>query len=756
MAAYACLYNRPVFRQIAADGQRMSSSQEQLPSSGPRPVHPLRGLSSTRSVYEIPNDDLAGELLIPAMRFSTSVRVMVGFFSSQSFCPLAPGLADFIARDIGPLRLLVSPTLSEEDRIAIRQAVTEPEEIAVAAFQQLLAAAGNSESAIASHTADCLTYLLSTGRLLLRLVLMKAGLFHPKVWLFESEGDLLAVHGSNNLTASGLLYNGEIISVDRPWQDGPSAIARVEALSAMFESYWSNNHLHSVTVGPHVGLLLGDRAKPQRPTPEDFWRAWEEDRRRALAPPLPRREALEVVGQIPSSSPQALSIPEGVVWESGPFRHQGSAVRAWEGNGRTGILSIATGGGKTTSALIGATRLQNSSSRPLLVLILVPSTPLLDQWEREVKLFGAPPVTFGRLAAQARIAALHSVLGSLIHGVARTEVLICTNQLFIGNDPLRGFFRSLPPELDVLLIADEVHNLGAPGFLANSPSEIPYRLGLSATPIRQYDAPGTADLLEFFGDIVFEFGLGEAIKAGCLTPYNYHLHEVRLEREELEVWDELTEKLRRKNFSREETRQDQLDPSIQRLLERRRAVLENARAKLFELDRILTGTPATAVEKTLIYASAKRDPLGRERQITLANRLLNELGVISHQLTYAETGGREASRLLAAFAEGEYQALTCMKVLDEGLDVPATATAYLLASSTVLREWVQRRGRVLRKAPGKLIAAIHDFFVVPPDPDSPSGRAIIESERTRAHEFSRLAENAWDDDGPRTTLEKYS
>jgi superfamily II DNA or RNA helicase len=97
-----------------------------------------------------------------------------------------------------------------------------------------------------------------------------------------------------------------------------------------------------------------------------------------------------------------------------------------------------------------------------------------------------------------------------------------------------------------------------------------------------------------------------------------------------------------------------------------------------------------------------------------------------------------------------------MKVLDEGLDIPATSTAYLLASSAVRREWVQRRGRVLRKAPGKSLARLHDFFVVPPSLAERGGRSILRSELARADEFCRLAENAWDNDGPRAVTERYS
>lgn len=716
----------------------------------------LRVLDSVRAVYEVPKDDIASELLIPGMKAAHSVRIMVGFFSSRSFGQLAPGLAAFINGVNEPLQLLISPTLSAEDREAIGRALVDPESIALAAFNRLFDGAGVSESAIAAHVADCLAYLIAADRLRLRFVLMKHGIFHPKVWLFEADGDLLAVHGSNNLTEAGLVYNSEIVSVDRPWKDGAAAEARVASLAGVFQDYWSNRREHSVTVGPRAGLVLARRSD-ERPTTEDFWRAWYADWKKGLAPPLPERRVPTFWTQETLSPPQSLTIPLQLEWEHGPFAHQGAAVRAWEGNDRRGILAIATGGGKTTSALLAATRLQDQDDRPLLVLVLVPSDPLLDQWATETQRFGLRPHIPTQLSPSVRTAALHGLVTSLIHGVSRTEVIICSNKLYTSSEPLRAFFRDLPAPLKLLLIADEVHNLGTRGFLGASPDTIPHRLGLSATPIRQYDADGTAELLKFFGPVVFEFDIGRAIAAGCLTPYSYHLHEVRLTDEELDLWRRITEKLRKRGFGAEDDGQTGgLDPATQRLLERRRAILENACAKIDLLRALFIATPPESVARTLIYTSAKSDPLGRGRQITCVNRLLNDLGIISHQLTYSETGGAQARAILGDFSAGSYQSLTCMKVLDEGLDVPATSTAYLMASSTVRREWVQRRGRVLRKAPGKTLASLHDFFVVPPDPNEPAARAILRAELARADDFCRLAENAWDNNGPRALTERYS
>ena len=135
--------------------------------------------------------------------------------------------------------------------------------------------------------------------------------------------------------------------------------------------------------------------------------------------------------------------------------------------------------------------------------------------------------------------------------------------------------------------------------------------------------------------------------------------------------------------------------------------------------------------------------------------MLNELGIVAHELTYNQTGSGVAQDILEAFAQGSYQALTCMKVLDEGIDVPQTKTAYLLASSTVRREWVQRRGRILRKSSDKEIAHLNDFIVVPPEPNSPTGRAILRQELERGREFASLAENSGEEGGPWEVMAQF-
>jgi superfamily II DNA or RNA helicase len=699
-------------------------------------------------IYVVPRDDVASELLIPAMSTAGDVRCMAGFFCSSSFAQLAPGLAAFLNRYKGQLRLLVSPRIEDRDRKAIELANADPAKVLADAARQLFEDGAVAASALARHTVECLAYLLASGRLELRVVLMWRGMFHPKVWIFSDTDSMLVAHGSSNPTEPGLLYNFETVSVERSWVE----TAKASAFATLFTGVWEGTDPTVLTIRMPEGLRL---VKPGRggsadcPTVDDFWAAWYEDAQRGLAPPLPIS-----VRTPPWSVPRTLlQIPPEVKWEEGPFAHQGKAVRAWEGKRRRGILAIATGGGKTIASLVAATRLQDEAA-PVLVIIAAPFRPLIEQWEQEVLRFGVLPLPLAGMSQEERVARLHQAVHSLELRWSSVEVAVITHVL-LNQDGFREFLAAIPDGLATLLIADEVHNLGAPGFAQNPPETFQYRLGLSATPMRQYDEEGTEAILDYFGDVVFEFDLGAAIRAGCLTRYNYSLHPVELDDSEFEEWDELTQRLAWMGYGAvEDATAGGLSEEAKLLLFRRRSILENAKAKLGTLRSLLLAQRPAGVRHTLIYTSAKHRS-GQTTQIVQVNRLLNELGIVAHELTYNETGSGDAAEILQGFSDGLYRAITCMKVLDEGVDIPQTTTAYLMASSTVRREWVQRRGRILRKAPGKSIAHLHDFLVIPPDVRSAAGRAILRGELERGREFASLAENSGAPGGPWEVMSRY-
>ena len=681
------------------------------------------------------------------MRTSDEVRVGAGFFSSRCLAQIAPGLATFLNDTQGTIHLMVSPEISDEDRDAIRKGVSEPEVVLQETIERLFVGARLSKSAVERHVVDTLAYLVASGRLNIRVVLMEKGMYHKKIWLFRSGDNWLAVHGSGNATERGLLVNGEHMSIDRTWMDGRRSKERVEIFLKQWEIQWSNRSPTSLTVNvDQVIELLGSYAGSAPPTITDFWDSWRSDCQSGLEPDLPPTQQGDQVES-------RLRIPQDLIWKTDRFAHQGAAVDALLSR-KGGIISMATGGGKTRTALIATSEMQSKMDH-LCVVVLAPTRPLIRQWAADVREFGIDPVILSGIGAHDRLKQLERISLAFETRQPRTVVLLLTHTLFSRSDsPIKAWLQSLPATVNRLLIADEVHNLGAPSFLNDLPSFFEYRIGLSATPIRQYDPDGTDRLFNFFGGLpVFEFSLGDAIKAGCLVPYSYYLHEVEFGIDEMAKYDELTQQLARAGFRVDDDgRTIGLTKRVEGLLRKRRAIVEQADGKLGALERELRRLGPESISRTLIYTSSKPIADGKPRQITAVNRILQRLNIISHQFTSEETQSGHPESILERFGSGEYQVLTSMKVLDEGINIPQTNTAFILASSTVEREWVQRRGRILRTAPEKTVAHLQDFIVVPLDLARPEAKSLLSSELRRARAFADLAENEHDPDGPNNVI----
>ena len=711
----------------------------------------LAQFAQIRPVFEIPDDDLVGEVLIPAMRLCNDLRIGVGWFSSRCLAQIAPGLAVFVNETRNTLKLMVSPEITKEDQDAIRRGICEPQAVLDETMKRLFEKARISASAVERHTVETLAYLVASERLHVRVVLMEQGMYHKKLWLLRSGEQWLAVHGSSNATERGLLVNGEQMSIDRAWVDGEQSKRRVNIFLEQWDRRWNNQHPTSLTVEVDQVLeLLRGYTGLTPPTIADFWEAWHRDNEAGLEPDLPQ-------GHHDLRVDHRLEIPTTLNWRDGLFAHQGTAVDALVEKGG-GILSMATGSGKTRTALIATTRMQDMKADHLCVVVLAPTRPLIRQWVEDIRSFGIEPIVLSGIAPDKRQWELELLSVAFTSFTPRTEILLLTNSLFMGkNSAERAWFEGLPDSVNCFLIADEVHNLGAPSFIKNPPKCFDLKIGLSATPIRQYDPDGTHQLFQFFGGPpVFEFSLGNAIEAGCLAPYRYHMHAVKLSSDEMEYYENLTEQLVKAGFSIDDDgRTVGLSDRVSHLLRIRRALVEQASAKLNVLEQELKSIGPESISRTLIYTSAKPTVLGKPKQIEEANQMLQRLGIVSRQYTGRETASNKSRRILDRFGLGDYQALTSMKVLDEGIDIPETDTAFLLASSTVEREWVQRRGRILRHAPGKTFAHLHDFIVIPPDFDSPASKSLLKSELRRASAFADLAENEYDPKGPNRMIRRF-
>ena len=670
-------------------------------------------LSSVQPLYILPDDPVAKDVLIPALSASSSLDVMMAYFSSASFAEIAPGLASFLRNSHAPIRMVISPFLTNADF----DILTKDDNELLRLAEQLIFDNVPDEDQLARHTLECLAWLITQERLLIKIAVMlnPRAIFHPKAWLFSDGHDRVALHGSSNFTGGGLSGNIEQLTLSREWR-GDDARNTVDRFVKMFDDIWSgdNKNCRVLQLSSAIEQRIIARYKT-KDIPVD------------LTPPPPLHET-------------KLKIPPYLVYDRGDFAHQGQAVDSWFEANHRGILEMATGSGKTITSMICATKLQDKVGK-LLVIVSAPYRPLIEQWCSEIKEFGVNPINLTEAGGpDARDREIKQAVRRLRIGGSTAEVLVVSNSTLCTEKFIESLNDIDEPKM---LIADECHNLGAESFVSNPPNCFEYRLGLSATPIRQYDQEGSDKLIEFFGDISFSFTLKEAI-GKCLTEYDYHVHLVELTNDEMEKWRDLSDKIKGLSWKK---KSEQGDPYLDNLLRQRRLILETASGKLSILEKLIDDEGARNLKYALIYTTDKQP-----EQLELVNKSLGDRGVIYRQLTSEETKSRDQTRkILSAFQNGDLQVLTAKRVLDEGVNIPQIKLAFILASTTVERQWIQRRGRLLRmcKEIGKTHAVIHDFIVLPSGTSSskteeldPDERKLVRSEAKRMFEFAKLSRNA--------------
>lgn len=694
-------------------------------------------------LYRLPEDPVGPRVLIPGFVSATSVRGAFGWFSAGWIGRLAPGLAEYISRPgVSPIEFTVSPIFFPAERQAVEQAVSMTPEEAGRRIVDVFRKGKADASALARHAVDCLAWMIATGTLRLRIAEPKADSnYHPKLWLFDDGTDQVLVRGSGNATARGITTGVEHFDVDVTWME--HSLGRVRDGIAMLHD-WSRGRSHGIKRVVDLPQALKEQiiqtAPEGPPSPADYVRATTEDENPAWAIDRAARLTARFAPTVDRACPR-LRIPNGLVWKEGSYGHQGEAVAAWESDPypERGTISMATGAGKTITALICATRVQDRlEGRPLLVVISAPSVPLIQQWRNETGKFGVKAVT-PTLEPNTDMALTHLFRRFRNGG---THVLIVTNHLISS----RSFQATVAEKThagattDTLFIGDEVHTLGAAKFVTNQPEFFTRRLGLSATPERQYDPDGTEEIFAFFGDPVYEFGLDRAI-GFCLTPYNYYVHAATLEDDEVAQFEELSQRIRIAMAVEADGPSSVDETLLKRLRIQRRKIIETATVKLSLLRKVLRERDPHSLDGALIYATSK-DP----RQFERIGLLLDNLEVRWAPVTQETTAKPSllASRL-EAFADGGYQVLLAKKVLDEGVDIPRIREAFIVASSTVEREWIQRRGRVLRLHRDKPFALVHDFLALPPAQLIAHDRTnikIVRTEFNRAYTFAKFARNA--------------
>ena len=628
----------------------------------------------------------------------------VGFFRSGWLRLNAKGIVTF-AKNGGHARWLTSPILDKMDWEALLAGeMARMDSMMRDVLKRHIKGLTNT---LKQDTRLALRWLIANDILSFKLAVprnkLEGGDFHDKFGLFtDAEGNQVSFNGSYNDSIRGM-RNYESLKTFVSWE--PAFAPLVQADAERFERLWNN-------MDPNIRVYdLSEAAHEQIVTLQ--------------TDEYPDIEQKSVkVRQIRESSvgyyPAQPTVPSHITLRN----YQIEAIEAWFEHECQGLLEMATGTGKTITALAATVRLFKRENR-LVVVIACPFRHLVTQWTQVVEQFG-----FNTVATVNRRAWVDQIANEILDfsaGYIDNLVILTTHNTFSSQKFVQLIQTKKVP---LLLIVDEVHDVGAPKRRRGLLHFYRYRLGLSATPKRWFDEEGTERLFDYFGDKVFEFPLVKAIPE-FLTPYEYYPYFVELTDEELEEYQELTKRIIKRTHTTNNADSDQL---LALYLILRQKIIKNAENKYRCFEQILNSL--LQLDHTLVYCSAE--------QIERVQAILNAHRVVQSRFTGQESL-QERSRLLDSFDQGRHQVLVAMKCLDQGVDVPSTRTAILLASSGNPKEFIQRRGRVLRRFEGKKKARIYDIIVVPTLQGTITQetfeleRKILEREIQRYDEFAALS-----------------
>ena len=666
--------------------------------------------------YNKAEHDIADMFYLPCMRASNCYDRISGYFGSTIYIIAWDALKEFIENS-GKIRLICSPYVSDEDSKALANGYSAKNNSILANSLtqevQLL-----FENPVLDAPAKLLAYMVSKGIMDVKIAVPTGKempnakrLFHDKVGIFsDSDGNKVGFRGSMNETFKGLSADGNMESIDvfPNWLDKRDA-ERVQDADSFFNKLW-NESIPEIVV-----YRFPDASKEILRTKAQGVK-WQD-----------LLDEIKVVENLakkwsPSNRPGSRR----------PKEHQSNALETWSKNNRRGILEHATGSGKTFTAICA---IHDSIKRNETVIILVPSRDLLKQWDRELRntltddkiyylICGDNNTDWKKPGALSSWTASD---GSMHRIIIATMDTACSPQ----------FIKNLSQGKHLFIVADEVHRLGSPRRRNALNINSGARLGLSATPRRYGDPIGTKALLDYFGEIINPpFTLNDAIKSGVLTRYFYNPLTITLTQCEQEDWNALTKTINQLLAKLNNENCQNLNfsdhPQLKTLLIKRSRIVKNASGKI-ALAIDLLRKEYQKGQSWIIYCD----------NINQLKEVLNEAlkaGFDAFEY-YADMAGDRDETLRYFSRNGGI--LVSIKCLDEGVDIPSTTHALILASSQNPREFIQRRGRILRKSPGKLFAHLYDAITIPiiGVNDTYKSLSIIDGELARAIQFGLGAEN---------------
>lgn len=704
-----------------------------------------------------------GEYYSPEKFFEDSLHnsmefdLQLGYFSSAAISVLSDGFASFIANG-GRMRLVINHIVSSEDKKAIKRGMSGEvlDCVDLTNYEDLLLTFDEYDK----HFFHCLAYMIQEGRIDIQIIKPKGkfGISHTKSGQFRDENSVMSFSGSANFTISGLFNNIEEIKIERSESSDPMVQKSIASQRILFDSIM--NHTKSGIEYLSPDKLIAAISSHYGDKSVDELIDVERKLHKIKVEKLMRKKGLYVADD--EDNEPHFPFP------SGPRPYQKEAFDNWRNNDQKGLFAMATGTGKTITSLNCLLEIYQRKGY-YMAMILVPTITLVNQWEQECRKFGFDRIIkvysknpdWKEEVSRYSFSARHNMSKNSVVSfvVISTYASYCKKKVF---DILNAFD---PARL--LLIADECHNMGSETMLKRL-KEIPYlrRIGLSATPKRQFDERGNSKIEKFFGaeeKYTFEYSMEKAIENGVLCRYLYYPHVIKLTPVEMDEYVELSLKIA-KYFNYNKECFENIDEMLKRLLLKRKRIVHKAFNKYevfkeiidkryedkgnlrYTLVYVPEGNKPDYLEDTDIFDLKEEIEDDKESE-HLIDKYTSAVMNVDEHMTVRKfvSGQKDRDVLLQDFASGRVQVLTSMKCLDEGVDVPRSEFAIFCSSTGNPRQFIQRRGRVLRTHKDKHMAILHDLVVVPEiNPFSDSymmERSLVKSELLRVRNFALLSEN---------------
>lgn len=666
---------------------------------------------------------------------SSYLDIGLGYFSSACFNVLACGFARFIVNG-GVMRMYINPNLSEEDYNLLKNKDIE------GFRQRIIQSYDRLFKVLSKHDElffKCLSYLIREQRIEIKIAVLKeGGIAHEKFGVFtDTQNQEVAFTGSMNLTAAGLTRNIESVDCICSWTN-EEAQRRIKCYHDDFNNIWEERN-------PDVTIFSSDV----------FCNEMQMRYPSTTIDEIVQLEK-EVIESLPKNIPSYYADkPHFPSKFSKPFPYQIEAYNNWCSRGKQGIFAMATGTGKTITSLNCALEEYYNDDYYRLV-ILVPSLALVEQWEEEASNFNFRNIITVSSDNSEWRSKVVEIMNKISRGKNVDYVIISTYQSFVIKD-----FQVLLPRIakDAILIADEAHNIGSKQVRqAFRALTIQRRIALSATPQRVYDEEGTKEIESFFSDTypyTYSFSMRRAIKEERLMAYLYFPRLAYLDEDEMEKYAYYTRQLLQLYNEHKEAFSD--PEKAQNLLMQRKNVLHKARQKMNVYKNIIEEIGEDKLKYCFVYSAAgKRTTTEGKDDEVIDEQILKQMLAITKQTfhnvrcnSYTSNDSKILRKQkLEAFANGQIDILFAKNCLDEGVDVPRAEYGIFTSSTGNPRQFIQRRGRLLRKHKDKHFAYIYDIIVSPnfssPHYDKKCWKMekhLVEGEIRRVANFACLASN---------------